>query len=41
LGHLPSLTALRQVVRDSFPTARYEPQDQSMWVEAYKRFLQL
>lgn len=38
LGHLPSLAALRQVVRNSFPTIRYEPQDEMPWAEAYKRF---
>jgi rhamnulokinase len=41
LGHLTSLASLRQVVRDSFPTARYEPQDVILWEEAYKRFQKL
>lgn len=38
LGHLPSLAVLRQVVRNSFPTVRYEPQDKMLWEDAYKRF---
>lgn len=41
LGHLPSLASLRQVVRNSFPTVRYEPQDKTMWEEAYKRFQEM
>jgi rhamnulokinase len=41
MGQLPSLAALRQVVRNSFPTARYEPQDETLWEEAYKRFHQI
>jgi len=38
MGHLPSLAALRQVVRNSFPTVRYEPRDAMLWEEAYKKF---
>ncbi len=38
LGHLPALASARQVVRKSFPTVRYEPQEEALWEEAYKRF---
>jgi sugar (pentulose or hexulose) kinase len=39
LGHLSSLAEARQVVRSSFPTMRYDPQDATQWDEAYQRFL--
>jgi rhamnulokinase len=38
LGHLPSLAAARQVVRDSFPTSRFEPREGRVWEEAYKTY---
>jgi rhamnulokinase len=38
MEHLPSLAALRQVVRNSFPTVRYEPQEAALWEEAYRKF---
>lgn len=38
MGYLPSLAALRQVVRNSFPTLRHEPRDAALWEEAYKKF---
>lgn len=41
LKHLPSLAALRQVVRDSFPVASYQPQDASAWQGAKERFQKL
>ncbi len=41
MGQLPSLAALRQVVRNSFPTVRYEPQNKMPWEEAYKRFREM
>jgi rhamnulokinase len=41
LEHLPSLAALRRVVRDSFATTRYEPRETKPWEEAYKRFQEL
>ena len=41
LGHLPSLGAGREIVRESFPTVCYEPEDASLWQEAYRRFLNL
>jgi rhamnulokinase len=41
LGHLPSLAALRQVVRRSFPAVRYEPKDAALWEQAYQRFQEL
>lgn len=41
LGHLPSLDALRQVVRESFSVKTYEPVDKATWQGAYERFRQL
>jgi len=41
LGHLSSLDAARESVRESFPTMRYKPADTSTWDEAYARFLSL
>jgi rhamnulokinase len=39
LGHLASLEEARRLVRDSFVTETYLPQDISRWDEAYKQFL--
>jgi rhamnulokinase len=41
LGHLPDLTTLRQVVRDSFPVTKYSPQDTAPWQAAQSRFAKL
>ena len=41
LGHLPSLDALRNVVRQSFDVETFEPEDAATWQEAYDRFRQL
>jgi rhamnulokinase len=41
MGHLPSLASARAVVRNSFPTVRYEPRDATLWDEAYKRFREI
>lgn len=41
LGHLPSLAAGRDIVRESFPTVCYEPADTPVWEEAYCRFSKL
>jgi rhamnulokinase len=41
LGHLPDLTALRQVVRDSFPVTKFAPQDTAPWQVAGQRFSRL
>lgn len=38
LGHLPSLGAARQVVRDSMPVKVVQPTDASLWNEASGRF---
>lgn len=38
LGHLPSLAAAREVVRDSFPMTLFTPQDAAVWEEASLRF---
>jgi len=39
LGLLPSLTAARQVARDSFPITVTQPQEKATWDAAYQRFL--
>jgi rhamnulokinase len=41
LGHLPSLDALRQVVRQSFAVDTYQPQEAAIWNQAHARFGQL
>jgi len=41
LGHLPSLVALRQVVRNSFQIEAYAPSGEPAWKEARARFAQL
>ena len=38
LGHLSSLDALRDVVRQSFPVQIYHPTDAALWQRAYERF---
>jgi rhamnulokinase len=38
LGHVSSPAEIRQVVRDSFPLRRYEPQAVAGWDAAYTRF---
>jgi rhamnulokinase len=39
LGHLPSLAAARQMIRNSYPLRRFEPKDPEVWSAAYTRFL--
>ena len=41
LGHLASLSALREVVRGSFAIESYEPQDRAEWQHAAARFAAL
>lgn len=41
LGELDNLSELRQVVRESFPTTVYEPEDTAGWDAAYERFRKL
>jgi rhamnulokinase len=41
LEELPSLAALRTVVRDSFSVRTFRPTDQDAWHRAYKRFSHL
>jgi rhamnulokinase len=41
LGHLGSLAALRQIVRDSFALQTFEPIAPESWGAAYQRFIQL
>jgi rhamnulokinase len=41
LGELSSPVEIRQVVSNSFPTVTYEPQDTSMWNDAYGRYLEI
>ena len=38
LGHVDSLDAVREVVRQSFPVERFTPTDPALWAEAYRRF---
>ncbi len=38
LGHIPSLAAIREVVRRSFGVKTYEPQETDAWDAAYERF---
>jgi rhamnulokinase len=41
LGHVQSLAALREVVRDSFSLQTFEPRTTAEWQAAYQRFLRL
>jgi len=41
LGHIASLPALRQVVRQSFPITTYQPETGPTWPSAYARFQKL
>jgi rhamnulokinase len=41
LGHLGSLAALRQIVRDSFALQTFEPIAPEAWGAPYQRFIQL
>ncbi|MFS8501841.1 MAG: rhamnulokinase [Caldicoprobacter sp.] len=41
LGEVSNLHEIRQVIRDSFPTVDYLPQDVEVWDEAYERFLKV
>lgn len=41
LNQVSSLSVIRQVVRNSFPTRSYEPQDIPQWERGYKRFLEI
>jgi rhamnulokinase len=41
LGEAGGLDELREIVRVSFPTTRYEPEDPGAWDGAYERFLRL
>jgi len=41
LGHLSSLSEIRNTVRNSFEIEEYLPQDQPIWDKAYQRFLKL
>lgn len=38
LGHIPSLTAAREIVRSSFPLVRYQPADAKLWESVDKQF---
>ena len=41
LGHLKSLSDIRQIVRNSIVTETYQPLDQSEWDKAYQQFLKV
>jgi rhamnulokinase len=38
-GHIASVAEGRQLVRDSFPSTTFEPQQTDAWNDAYDRFL--
>ncbi len=40
-GDVGSIAEAREVIRNSFPVDRYEPQNQAAWEDAYARFLKL
>lgn len=40
-GALHSLPELRQTIRDSFPIAAFEPEDESRWESAFQKFASL
>lgn len=41
LGEVANLTQAREVIRNSFPTVEYLPEDTAMWDTAYDKFLKL
>lgn len=41
LGHLPSLAALRTVVRNSFDVQTYQPKNANSWSGAYEQFREI
>jgi rhamnulokinase len=41
MGHLDSVQDMRRIVRNSFPVTEYQPEDKSVWNEAYDRFQRL
>jgi rhamnulokinase len=41
LGYVESLAEMRDVIRHSFQTPRYEPQNTQNWDAQYERFLNL
>jgi rhamnulokinase len=38
LGHVADIIALRQIIKDSFPTETYLPRDPETWQEAQSKF---
>lgn len=41
LDHVSSLSEIREIVRESFSVARYEPRETAEWEAAYERFREL
>jgi len=41
LGQVGGLDEIRQIVAQSFPTRRYEPENPSWWDAAYRQFEKL
>ncbi len=41
LGQVKNLVEIRQVVRNSFPVATFEPKDTAAWDDAYGKFLKI
>ncbi len=38
LGYVKSLDEMREIIRRSFETEKYEPRNTTKWNEAYRRF---
>ena len=41
MGHVKSLSEIRDVVRNSFDLEKYEPRNMRKWEAAYQRFLEV
>ncbi len=41
LGHVSSLSEMREIIRESFSVTRYEPRETAEWEAAYERFREL
>ena len=41
LGQVKDLSEIRQVIKESFPTIDYAPEDVEQWDDAYQRFLKI
>ena len=41
LGEVANLSQAREVIRNSFPTMEYLPENKAVWDDAYGRFLKI